>query len=144
MAEKKIHPEWLFTPQESLFIGSTPEKELLLGDQRYIPQGISIRQLSIEEAIQLREKKDYQDNSLLAAFLGIKDGALRMKFGQLDPLTGKTLEDPKIIGVVDFKSHILTRYNEADKITKDLYAKYREGGIDLGPREISREGEHKG
>ncbi|MBI2049616.1 hypothetical protein HYT32_01800 [Candidatus Roizmanbacteria bacterium] len=134
--ERSIDIRVFLTPQEHMWMGSTPPYEPPKGkdNQRYIPIGISRGWINLKGAIQERKKIGYVKLGYLGHPLGVK-GDLVLSLEEIDPKTRKTKRDPRILGVVDPETgEIKPVYDKATgkerDLTKEYINLYRERGLE--------------
>lgn len=136
---RKIFKEDLLTPQEHIMLGGTPAVDPKNDEEWYIPSGVLMKKLSIKQAMERRKELGHLESSLMASVIGIKGQILSFKLQDLDPKTGKTLEDPKILGFWDDKNKVVRKVEDRD-LTRELFDKLLNGGIGLKLRPNTVEG----
>lgn len=141
MAKKNVLK--LLTPQENLLLGGIPMVEPEKESDWHIPECVAREGVSIRVASRRRMDLGHMETSIMAMALGIEKKSLIMGLQELDPKTGQTIADPKIIGIWDDTQKEIIEDNR--DLTKKLFDKLREDGIDLHLRQSkSIEGQNTG
>lgn len=123
-----------YTAQEHLCMGSTPDfpkdrpfflfdgklTKIPMDRQPYIPQGVIYRQLPLKRAIEVRKEEGFFISRGMGSRLGLGDKAVAIKFEELDPKTGETLQNPTILGVYDDETKQVTQVEGRD-LNKEFY-----------------------
>lgn len=122
--EKEIFDKSFLTPQEHLFVGSTPEVEPKKDNEWHIPELVTLGRIGIDEANRKREDIFHIKTSIMAATLGFENKSLIIKLQGLDPETGQTVADPEVIGIWDDNKRQMAEI-ETDNLdlTKKLFDK---------------------
>ncbi len=136
---KKISKTELLTPQEHIMLGSTPPVDPKNDEEWYIPTGVLMRRLSIKMAMEGRKELGHLESGIMAGLIGLKNERISLGLQDLDPKTGKTLNDPEILGVWDDKNKVVREVKDRD-LTRELFDKLLNGGIDLRLRPNAVEG----
>lgn len=137
MENPQISRATYLTPQEHISLGSTPDSVETVDyvtpeelETFYTPEGVTSKELTIEKAIEGRKALGYVGSATLASLLGFdKNAVLLIKLADLDE-TGKTRQDPTILGVLDDETQEMIDTSGRD-LTEELYEKYRNSEIDL-------------
>lgn len=118
------------TPQEGNFVGGTYSKEEL--EHPYTPIGITKGLLTIPEAQKNRKEGKYLLSRMLETVLGLPERAV-IGYEDLDPVTGETTQDPKVLGYWDEKNENVITV-EGRNLTAETYKILREqeeGNLEL-------------
>ena len=87
----------LRSAQENMMLGGSGA--VSEGEDFYLPDYLYEKQLTVEQAIKLRERYKYYTSMIAGDALGFPDCRAVIEFAPLDPQTGRTLKDPRIIGI---------------------------------------------
>lgn len=129
----------VLTAQERVILGATPPTDTELGTPAdwYRPQGVLKQELSLEEVIdRRRELGDYITSAIMESVLGVGKPIV-LELAKIDPETGQTLEDPKIIGLWDKETKTVIKPDEGSRLTREVYKVFRASGYDLHLRSQS-------
>lgn len=130
MQDPNFNPDSFLTPQEKLIMGGSVDP-VVKGDDWYIPQALS-QGMSIEEVSKIRKELKLMP-SIVGYSIGEKLVAIDLK--DIDPKTGKTIEDPEILGTWDNNTEEINNKDLGHDLTRELYRVFQEAGMDLHLRE---------
>lgn len=131
--------EQLLTPQELIFIGQRAHFEPRNEMEYYIPDKIVAESAPIEQVDLTREVTKLR-SSFLAELLGVR-GKVVVNLSPLD-LHGRTVEDPKILGIFDEETGGVQTVFDRD-LTAEAYKMFSEKGVDLHLRNQSKDKEQQ-
>lgn len=123
MSSRPPHLDFaLLTPQEGNFIGGTYSE----GESRqpYMPIGVARGLLTPEEAQKIREDVGFYSGYSLQGKLRLP-GEVVMSLEKLDPNTGETKQDPKVLGYWAENTGEIVEVKERN-LTAEVYRILRE------------------
>lgn len=126
-------PRDFLTPQEDVLMGGTSDK-LIVGEDRYVPIGRLSGSLTFEATDIRRKQSGYYVSHLIG--IGLVGQAIVISLEPLDPENSMTVKDPRALGLWDVAKKEIVSPERGPKLTKLLYERFKEGGIDVYQREL--------
>lgn len=143
MEEERIVLGDILTPQEHNWMGSTPEFNPTTEEEWYMPDGVLRGKITLEEAIEQRNKRGFVGGGMMAAILGIFGRDIAISLEEIDETAHRTKNDPRILGIFDRETNEITpAIDEATGQDRDLTSEFierfrerrSEGDLRLRPR----------
>ncbi|QQG43032.1 MAG: hypothetical protein HYW45_02355 [Candidatus Daviesbacteria bacterium] len=132
----------VLTAQERVIMGASAPADTEA--DWYRPQGVLNQELSLEKVI---EERGNLGNQVISEIMGLALGAdkpIVLKLEDINPETGLTKSDPKIIGLWDKEKRTVVRAENGPELTLQVYESLQARGYDLHLRPQSRDVESGG
>jgi hypothetical protein len=130
----------ILTPQEHIWMGSSPGFTPIKNEEWYIPDGVLRGKITLKEAIE--ERKGISYTEIMIDPLGIithgSSEAMAMSLEDIDERSGQTKDDPKILGIIDDDSinpqPMINATGEVRDLTKEIVELYAKRGLEKDTR----------
>lgn len=139
----------LMTLQEYCLMGGSPPLGLTESREWYVPVGVLLGHVTLEEARVRRRELETIKSATLAGVLGFAGKNAIIELADLDEKTGRTCEDPKVLGIWNPEEETMEEIPPERNLTEETYELFRptgeiDGEMDLHLRTPLVQGEQEG